>query len=433
MAHNPTRREVLQFAVSPAVVAFCVGRSKCDESRSPNNKLNIGVIGVGNRGASNIAELKSENIAALCDVDRSYLEEMSARHPGAKTYEDFRELVDQTNLDAVLISTPDHTHYHAAMLAMRRGLHVYCEKPLAHSVWEVRELAKAANAAEVITQTGNQHHASEGYHRVVEIIQSGVLGSIREVHAWTTRPIWPQGIERPATRHAPPDHLNWDLWLGPAPQRPYDQVYHPRGWRGWFDFGCGVLGDMGPHLLDSVMWALNLDTPMHISAETSGKHAETFPQASTVRFKFGAGSEHAALDLVWYDGDRQPPESVTGIKRLPKNGVMFLGERGKLFAPAYGGRPTVLPEVKGDKIELPEPSLPRSPGHHQEWLSACKGNGNTGCDFSYGSRLTELCLLGNLAIRTGRAFEWDGTEPRGEEANVIAPLLRRDYVEGYDF
>lgn len=432
MLHKPTRREILQAAVAPPIAALCVGRGECDEARSPSSKLNIGVIGVGNRGSSNIVELKSENIVALCDVDRGYLDEMSARHRDAKTYEDFRALIDQPNLDAVLISTPDHTHYHSAMMAMRRGLHVYCEKPLAHSIWEVRELAKAASAAKVVTQTGNQHHASEGYHRVVEIVRSGVLGPIRAVHAWTTRPIWPQGVDRPAAKEAPPKHLNWDLWLGPAPPRPYDAVYHPRGWRGWFDFGSGALGDMGPHLLDPVVWALDLAAPTHISAATSEKHTETFPEASTVRFKFAARGEHPPIDLVWYDGDRQPPESVTGINRLPKNGVMFIGERGKLFAPDYGGHPTAIPNKKGDEIELPDPSPPRSPGHHQEWLAACKGNGNTSCDFSYGARLTELCLLGNLSVRTGRAFEWDGKAPQGEETNAIVPLLRRSYVEGYE-
>lgn len=432
VASRPTRRQLLHAAGAATATGLLREHvATADQPRSANDKLNIGVIGVGNRGASNIAEIKSENIVALCDVDRQYLETMAARYPHAKTYADFRELIDEPQLDAVLVSTPDHTHFHAAMLALRRGLHVYCEKPLAHSVWEVRELSKAAAESGVITQTGSQHHASDGYRRAVEIVRSGVLGPISEVHAWTTRPIWPQGVDRPTSSVAAPSHLDWNLWLGPAPARPYDATYHPRSWRGWFDFGCGALGDMGPHLLDPVIWSLDLATPTHIAAEVSGLHIETFPTASTVRFKFAARGDRPAVELVWYDGDRQPPESVTGIKRLPKNGVMFVGSLARLFAPDYGGRPTVLPNRKGDEIELPQSSPPRTLSHHQEWIEACKGSGKTSCDFSYGARLTEICLLGNLAVRTGKAFGWDGDRPRGQNAAAIAPLLRREYREGY--
>jgi predicted dehydrogenase len=423
---------VLQATASTTVALLPGGTGAGAEPRPPSDKLNIGVIGVGNRGVSNLAEIKSENIAALCDVDSRYLDAMSVRYPAAKTYEDFRDLIDQPGLDAVLISTPDHTHFHAAMQAIQQRLHVYCEKPLAHSIWEVRELAKAARQSQVVTQTGNQHHASEGYCRAVEIIRSGVLGPIREVHAWTTRPIWPQGLNRPAQRGDSPQELNWDLWLGPAPDRPYDSIYHPRGWRGWFDFGCGALGDMGPHLLDPVVWALDLRAPKRIESEVSGRHNETFPKSSVVRFQFPERGDEPPVEVVWYDGDKQPPKSATGIERLPPNGVFFLAERGKLFAPDYGRRPAVLPNERGDTIELPEVTLSRTASHHQEWINACKGEGQTSSDFSYGARLTEICLLGNLAVRTGKAFEWDGDKPVGEHAAQVAALMKREYRAGWN-
>jgi len=433
----PTRRRFFQQAAGAAATLGCWSGASGRAAPAPNDRLNIGFIGVGNRGLTNLAELHSEHVAALCDVDSRYLDEVSRRHPGAKRYVDFRELLEQADLDAVVVSTPDHTHFPAAMLAMRRGLHVYCEKPLAHSISEVRQMAATARAQGVVTQTGNQHHATEGYRRTAEIIQSGVLGPIREVHAWTNRPIWPQGIARPADRPAVPGYLNWDLWLGPAPERPYHGVYHPGGWRGWFDFGSGALGDMGPHLLDPVLWALDLAAPTIVAAEASGLQSESFPLASTVRFDFPERAGQPAVTLTWYDGDRQPPASVTGIERLPDNGVLFLGERAKLFAPSYGGRPTVLPRTRNERIELPEPFLSSSPGHHLEWVRACKGQGEASCDFDYGARLTEICLVGKLAVRAsawrpGEELTWDRDLTQFSNAPELSRRIDRDYRTGWE-
>ncbi|MBC8352872.1 MAG: Gfo/Idh/MocA family oxidoreductase [Planctomycetes bacterium] len=427
------RREALKGAVSAASFGpISASLATENDANLSADKLNIGVIGVGNRGASNIAEIKSQNIVALCDVDRQYLDAMALRYPDARICSEFRELLEQPGLDAVLISTPDHTHFHAAMTAMRRGLHVYCEKPLAHSIWETREMAAAAKRFRVVTQTGNQHHASDGYRRAVEIIRSDVLGEVKEVHAWTNRPIWPQGVERP--KHSPPipEHLDWDAWLGPAPARPYHDTYHPRGWRGWHDFGCGAIGDMGPHLLDPVVWAFNLGAPTTIAAESSEVNDETFPTWSIVYLDFLVGEVKKPLKLIWYDGDKQPPEGLTGIERLPPHGVLFMGKRAKLFAPQYGGPPIVIPNEKGDSIELPEPFLPPSPGHHQEWLAACKQGGTASCDFSYGARLTEICLLGNIAIRTGKTLKWDDQQMRTSNGVDVERLLRREYREGWN-
>lgn len=432
MPSTPNRRDFLQrTACAASLGVVSTGWATARGALATGDKLNIGVIGVGNRGASNIAEIKSENIVALCDVDRQYLDTMSSRYPDAKTYADFRELLEQPDLDAVLVSTPDHTHFHAAMLGMQRGLHVYCEKPLAHSIWEIREMAAAAKRFKVVTQTGNQHHASDGYRRAVEIVQSGALGDVNEVYAWTNRPFWPQGVARPEQSPPVPEHLDWDTWLGPAPARPYNDVYHPHGWRGWFDFGCGALGDMGPHLLDPVVWALDLSAPTTVSAESSGVNDETFPTWSIVRFEFLAGEPRRSIKLVWYDGDKQPRESLTGIKRLPPNGVLFMAERAKLFAPQYGGAPIMIPHDKGDSIELPEPYLKKSPGHHREWVAACKQHGATSCDFSYGARLTEICLLGNIAIRSGEMIQWNHEQMRATNRVDIEHLLRREYRAGW--
>lgn len=432
MPPTPNRRSFLkQSAAVAAMGASSTASVRGGGEESAREKLNIGVIGVGNRGASNLAEINSENIVALCDVDRQYLAPMAGRYPAAKIFSDFRELIEQPDIEAVLISTPDHTHHHAAMLAMQRGLHVYCEKPLAHSIWEVREMDAAAKRFQVVTQTGNQHHASDGYRRAVEIVRAGALGDVTEVHAWTNRPIWPQGVKRPSRSQTVPEHLDWDAWIGPAPLRPYDDVYHPSGWRGWFDFGCGALGDMGPHLLDPVVWAFNLDAPKRIAAESSAVNDETFPLWSIVRFDFEVRERKSPIALVWYDGDKQPPESLTRIRRLPPNGVLFLGERAMLFAPQYGGAPTVITREKGDAIELPEPYLPASPGHHREWIAACKRGGATSCDFTYGANLTEICLLGNIAIRTGKTIEWDDEQMRTTNGVDISHLLRREYREGW--
>jgi predicted dehydrogenase len=436
MSKKTLRKARRRFLKTAALVGGISGTGywtslSAPASDSPNEKLNIGVIGVGNRGVSNIAEIKSENIAALCDVDRRYLDAMSKRHPSAKTHVDFRELIEQPDLDAVLISSPDHTHFHAAMLAMQRGLHIYCEKPLAHSIWEVRQMESLATRKAIVSQTGNQHHASDGYRRVAEIVQSETIGDVTEVHAWTNRPIWPQGVERPGDETAIPPELDWGLWLGPALPRPYNSAYHPRGWRGWFDFGCGALGDMGPHLLDPVVWALELGLPTTISAETSEVNDETFPIWSIVRFEFPPRGDSPPLRLTWYDGDKQPPEAVASVKRLPPNGVLFLGERAKLFAPDYGGLPIVIPNQKGEKIELPDAFLPKSSGHHQEWIAACKGVGRTSCDFSYGGRLTEICLLGNLAIRTGETIEWDPENLTAKNGINVSRFVRRTYRDGW--
>lgn len=394
------------------------------ESRSPNQKLKLGIVGVANRGETNLIGVHHETIAALCDVDEDYLEQRRQRYPGAKRYVDFREMLELPGLDGVVISSPDHTHAHAALQAIRRGLHVYCEKPLAHTVAEVRLLAQAAKQSSVVTQTGNQHHTTAGYRRVAEWVRSGVIGEVREVHSWTNRPFWPQAIaQRPASEPVPPQ-LHWDLWLGPAPTRPYAAGYHPTNWRGFWDFGTGALGDRGPHLLDPAFFALELTSPTHIEAESSAVTDESPPEWSIVRFEFPARGQHPPVRVTWYDGGKQPSRDISGVKQqLPDNGTLFIGSLARLFAPELGGNPLLIPNQPAQELPKATVQLPVSKGHYQEWIDACKGEGQVQCDFQYGARLTEACLLGNIALRAGKPIRWDGAT--GE---IVAPADARRYL-----
>ncbi len=397
-------------------------------SPAANDKLQLGVIGVANRGETNLIGVHGENIAALCDVDDDYLEQRAPRYPHARKYADYRQMLEQTDLDGVVISSPDHTHAHAAILAMRRGLHVYCEKPLATTVEEVRKMVAVAQETKVVTQTGTQHHASNGYRRAAEYVQSGVIGEVREVHCWTNRPFWPQGmVTRPALEPVPA-HLHWDLWLGPAQARPYSSSYHPTNWRGFWDFGTGALGDRGPHLLDPVVWALKLTAPTKISATSAPVTDESPPEWSIVTFHFPAREDAPEVLLKWYDGGKQPPLKVAGVKReLPDNGVLLVGSRARLFLPELGGAPLLTPYDPSTELPPVTVKLPHSPGHYQEWIDACKSGQSTSCDFAYGARLTEICLLGNVALRSGQEVQWDAARGRISGPAEAERFLRREY------
>ncbi|MCO6455246.1 MAG: Gfo/Idh/MocA family oxidoreductase [Pirellulaceae bacterium] len=432
MPPTSSRRQFLgQCAWAAAATTGFWSELAAQEAQGPNDRLHLAAIGVGNRGSVNLAELRSENVVALCDVDQQQLDQQHQRYPQAAVYRDFRRLLERRDLDAVVISTPDHTHFHPAWAALQLGLHVYCEKPLAHSIWEVRQLAEAARRAGVATQMGNQHHASSGYARVVDWVRSGRLGTIREVHSWTDRPLWPQGVDRPVEVLPVPDHLDWDLWLGPAPERPYHSIYHPIRWRGWWDFGGGALADMGPHLLDPAYWALELALPERIEARSDPVHDETLPESSQVTFEFAASGRRPAVRVHWYDGGRKPAREVTGTDDPPANGTLLVGTEARLFAPELGGRPLVIPLAGKERPESPPASVPVSPGHHAEWLRACKGGPAAGSEFSYAARLTETCLLGNIAIRTGQTLTWLADSMRFADCRQADALLRREYREGW--
>jgi predicted dehydrogenase len=401
-------------------------------------KLNIALVGVGGRGADNHKSVGSENIVALCDVDENHLGEAAKRSPQAKTYDDFRRMFDalHKNIDAVVVSTPDHTHAAIAHAALELGKHVYCEKPLCHSIHEARVLAEAAARRKLATQMGNAGHSSDGSRRVVEMIRAGVIGPVREVHAWTDRPIWPQAIDRPADRPSVPPFLHWDLWLGPAPERPYHPAYHPFKWRGWWDFGTGALGDMGCHIIDVAFWALKLGAPRTIEAESPPLHShpETAPAWSIVRYEFPARGSRPAVKLTWYDGGKLPPAELFDghVPGKGSNGSLFVGEKGRLLVGRDRGRAfRLLPDRDFQDFVPPKPTIPRSPGHHAEWIEACKTAKPTGTSFDYAGPLTEVVLLGNVALRAGRPIEWDGPAMRCTSGTIDDPFIHRDYRRGW--
>jgi predicted dehydrogenase len=388
-------------------------------------------VGVGGKGGENIKGVSGENIVALCDADGNTLDKVAAQFPKARTYRDWRRLLEQKDLDAVVVTVPDHSHAVASMAAMKLGRHVYCEKPLTHSVYEARQMTLAARERKVATQMGNSGHSSEAIREAVEWVRAGAVGPVREVHCWSNRPIWPQGISRPAGTPPVPKHVDWDLWIGPAPMRPYNPAYHPFNWRGWWDFGTGALGDMGCHIIDGAFWALELGAPSAVEADSSGVNGETAPKWSVVRYEFPARGARPAVKLTWHDGGKMPGPELTGLKadeKLSDNGTLFIGDKGRLLFER--GKPLrVLPERKD--FEAPPKTIARSIGHYAEWIAACKGGAAAGSNFDYAGPLTEMVLLGNVALRTGRRIEWDSETMQVRNVPEAARLIRREYRAGW--
>jgi predicted dehydrogenase len=406
--------------------------------RTLAESLRIALAGVGGRGADNLKSVSNQTIVAFCDVDDNNLRRAAQDYPRARTFHDFRKMFDELHaqIDAVVVSTPDHTHAVITRAALELGKHVYCEKPLTHSIDEARLLAETAARHKVATQMGNAGHSSEGTRRVVEAIRGGAIGPVREVHAWTNRPIWPQAIDRPSERPPVPSMLDWDLWLGPAPERPYHPAYHPFKWRGWWDFGTGALGDMGCHIIDAAFWALDLRDPQSVEAESPPvqSHPETAPAWSIVRYEFPARGERSPVKLFWYDGGKVPPLELFNGHNPAKDssGSIFVGEKGRLLVQRDRGRSyRLLPERDFAGYEPPKPTIPRSPGHHAEWIEACKTDKPTGTSFDYSGPLTELVLLGNVALRAGRRIEWDGPGMRSKSGSIDDPFIHRQYRPGW--
>ena len=398
--------------------------------QQPSDKLNVAGIGVGGKGGSDVRGMESENIVALCDVDESRGAGNFRRFPKARKFKDFRVMLDTMakDIDAVTVSTPDHVHAPASMMAMRMGKHCFTQKPLTHSLYEARMMGEMARKMGVATVMGIQGHCSEHIRREVEFIRAGMIGPVREVHIWTNRPIWPQGIGRPKDTPPVPKGLDWDLWLGPAPVRPYHPAYLPFKWRGWWDFGTGALGDIGCHALDHPFWALELCSPTSVEAETSPVNNETFPSWSIVTYRIPARGEHPPLKLVWYDGGKKPPRpsELEPGRKLRDNGQIWVGEKGTML----DGR--VIPEAKFRELPKPEETIPRSPGIYAEYKRACKGGEPCGANFpDYAAPLTEIVLAGNLAVRTGKRIEWDGEHLRCTNLPEANDLVSRDYRDGW--
>ncbi len=372
---------------------------------SANERLHVGVIGVEGRGAGNINDLvkAGAEIVALCDVDENRAGKMRERFPRARFDVDFRRMLDQKGLDAVLIATPDHTHAIPTLLALRAGLHVYCEKPLTHTVAEARLVAQTAAQQKRVTQMGTQIHAGNNYRRVVELIQSGAIGPIKEVHVWAGTGY--AGGDRPRETPPIPKGLHYDLWLGPAPERPYHPSYIPFSWRGWWDFGGGALDDMACHHVDLPFWALKLRHPIRVKAEGPPVHPESTARGLIVEYDFPARGELPPVKLTWYDGGKRPALFAQG--KLPKwgDGSLFIGARGMLLA-GYSSH-KLLPEKEFESFQPPPQTIASSIGHHREWIEACKNGGPTTCNFDYSGALTEAVLLGTVAYRSGKTITWD--------------------------
>jgi len=438
MANNLSRRELLQKAALASGLAALGGvwtERAARASRSPNEKLNVACIGVGGMGGADLSAVSSDpsvHIVALCDVDEARAAGAFNRFPSAKRYFDYRKMLEKekNNIDAVTVSTPDHHHAPASVMAMKLGKHVYCQKPLTHSVYEARVMAETARKHRVVTQMGTQGHPS--YTRLVELIQTGAIGPVSEVHVMTDRPIWPQGIDRPTDTPPVPPTLHWDIWLGPAPERPYHPAYHPFAWRGWWDFGTGALGDMACHLMDGAFWALKLTHPTTIEAEGEPHHPESGPKWAIIRYEFPRRGDLPPVKLTWYDGGKMIPADLLEGVQLPKdfNGSLFIGEKGKILQP-HGGEPKLLPEAAFKDFQGPEPFLPRSPGHYKEWIDACRNGGTTGSNFAYAGPFTEAVLLGNVAFRVGKKIQWDARRLKATNCPEADPYIRRQYRKGW--
>lgn len=431
MAGRIHRRRFLRQAAGAAGLAAAAPLLRPQRILGANSRLNIGVIGVGGRGAGDLAGVANESIVALCDVDSDRLAVAAQGFPDAKTYADYRELLTQDGLDAVVIATPDHHHAPATVWAIQRGLHVYCEKPLTHTVREARVVTELAAKHGVVTQMGTQNHEHPGYLRTIELIQSGAIGPVSEVHVITDRPgaFWQQGQTVPTDKPSVPSSLSWDLWLGPAAERDYHPAYVPFAWRGWWDFGCGAIGDMAIHLMDPSFWALQLGGPVRVTSEGSDLLPASGPTWMKTCLEFGQRGELPPCKVYWYEGEAKPEAAIAA--ELPMNGSLFIGEAGRI-AVAHGGDPVLLPVEQFQGFKPPEPYLPASPGHHAQWIEACKNGGQTGSNFGYAGPFTEIVLLGNVAFRCGQPIEYDPAQMKITNVEAANALLTKEYRSGWE-
>lgn len=434
MTHDLTRRDFLASSAVAATGFWVSGTPAQEKNTSPLEKIRFACIGVGGKGRSDSADAgRHGDVVAICDVDSDTLGTAGMKFAKAEKFQDFRKMFDQMakSIDAVTVSTPDHTHAPAAAMAMRLGKHCFTQKPLTRTIWEARQLGELAREKKVVTQMGNQGTATAGLRRGAALVQAGAIGTVKEVHVWTNRPIWKQGIPRPPAADVPAT-LNWDVWLGPSPERPYagGKAYHPFGWRGWFDFGSGALGDMACHTVNLPFAALDLRDPIEVEAESSGHDKDSFPQWSIIRFTFPARGKRPAVKMVWYDGGKTPPAELLGEGvKMDRSGSLMIGDKGKMYAPGDNGdRARLLGEMKDE----PKVEVVKSPGHFAEWVEAMKKGGKSMSNFpDYAGPLTETILLGNLAVYAGKKIEWDAKEMKAKNAPEVAELIKPTYRKGW--
>jgi predicted dehydrogenase len=445
MNRNETNRSRRQFLGQAAVGGVALPLLVTSNSvAGASKRLNIAAVGVGGKGRSDIANSsKGHNVVAICDVDKRTLAQSAKEYRKAKQYTDWRKMLEQKDIDAVTVSTPDHMHAPIAITAMELGKHVYVQKPLAHTLFEARQMRLVAQKHGVVTQMGNQGHSGSGYKTVVRLIQEGVIGKVKEAHAWSNRPIWPQGVRRSEKSDPVPDWLEWDLWLGVAPNRPYvgpaegakksRGAYHPFNWRGWLDFGVGALGDMGCHIIDPVVWSCGLSAPTKVWSDGPIPNGETFPKWGIIQYEF-PGTEFTSGDnfrMTWYDGGKKPDQKLARLgkgEELPSNGSLYIGEKGVILCP-HGKNPTLHPNSQfGEKIELEA-----ADDHYQQWTNACLGNGETTSHFGYAGPLTETVLLGTVAIRfPGKKLEWDSENMKFTNVATANHFVHHNYRKGWE-
>jgi predicted dehydrogenase len=430
----------------------------------PSSRLNVAIIGTGGQGITNLKVLLDQpdvNVTAICDVaafwDNSHLyyrhhggrepalqameqhqreHKVAGRHPPS-VHVDYRVMLEKAgkDIDAVLVAAPNHIHAVASMAAIRAGKGVYCEKPLTHSIYEARQLARAAREAGVATQMGNQGHSTDDIRRAVEWIRGGAIGPVRQVHAWLGGPNRAVPRERPSEAVPVPDGLHWDLWLGPAKPRPYHPVYAPLMFHYWWDFGSGTLGNFGCHTLDTAVWALELEYPTLVEASSSPLSQETTPEAAMYHYLFPARGEQPTIDLFWYDGGLRPPRPAClepDLDLPSAGGSLIVGDSGAVLSGLWSGSPRILPQTRMREVEPPPPSLPRSRGHHRDWIDACKGGPPASANFDYAARLTEIVLLGAVALRTGQTLHWDGPNMTAPGSPEAEPHIRGFFREGWE-
>jgi len=438
MSYLTDRRRFLKTTALTGVGVFVSGRAAAEDSKSPNERIRFACIGVGGKGSSDSGDAKrAGDVVAICDIDDNTLEKATKSFPNAAKYNDFRKLLDEVgkNVDAVTVSTPDHMHAPASALAMRMGKACFAQKPLTRTIFEARKLGDIAREMKVATQMGNQGTASNSLRKTAALVSSGAVGNVKEVHVWTNRPIWPQGGARP--KEAPvPSNVHWDLWLGPAPERPYAPGYHPFAWRGWWDFGSGALGDMACHTVNMPFMALALQDPTAVQATTSGHNRDSFPKWSIITYDFPANDKRPAVKMVWYDGGKKPAADLFDGEQVSETGVLLIGDKGKLFAPGdYCEKGYKLLGGATDK----EVEYERSPGHFEEFARAIKGGPEARSNFpNYAGPLTETILLGNLAVwaapdpeSPGKKIDWDAKNLKPTNAPEVESIVTPVYRDGY--
>lgn len=462
-----SRQSRRQFLLRSAMVAGAftiVPRHVLGGARHvpPSEMINIAMVGVGGQGRTNARALMQQADARIiavadpieqCDLDPFYYKGLGGRGPvkaeiekhysgkapgfRCAAYEDFRVMLEkEPAIDGILCATPDHLHAYVSVISMRAGKHVFCEKPLTHNIWEARAVARAAKETGVATQMGNIGHSTVGMRETCEWIWDGAIGEVAEAHAWVSANRWNKSLTgRPTDTPPVPPGVNWDLWIGPRAPRPYHPAYTPVTWRDFWDFGGGGLGDFGCHDLDAAMWALELGDPVSVEAHPAGQmNSEIAPHGEIVYFQFPARNGKPPVKITWYDGGLMPPRpaELDGDEKLPGRGVLFVGEKGLLFCGGAGGRPRLLPDSKMDAYKRPNPTLPRSKGHHRDWLDAIKGGPAASSHFEYGAKLTEVTLLGILSLRTGQRIEWDAAQLKATNAPDAAAIIREPCRQGWE-